>query len=260
MELNYNANNTNRFRFNGMYWDAHTQTYMTHHRHFNPRTGRWLTADPHWDIRTNSQFGDNRVMRNGRPIPYTWAILQSGNLYVGMGNNPVMFHDPEGLFIKFIPAAVAIYKMLKGNKNNSSSSQPQQSPPAQQIQPPAALPAAPATAAPASSAAMAGANSAIATISAAAAKKKQTPTIAGRGTTGNITPSNLNQQLAMQQVVSNPLAGATKLPITMTDPRWPASEGWVKKQNIVRLSDGTKINIHFVYNESLNLVDDFKFK
>ena len=30
-------------------------------------------------------------------------------------------------------------------------------------------------------------------------------------------------------------------------------------QSIVTLSDGTQINIHFVFNEALNLVDDFKF-
>ena len=34
----------------------------------------------------------------------------------------------------------------------------------------------------------------------------------------------------------------------------------IKMQNIIKLSDGTKINIHFVYNAVLNLVDDFKFK
>jgi len=64
----------------------------------------------------------------------------------------------------------------------------------------------------------------------------------------------------MDQVKSNPLEGAEPLRIEMTDSRWPGSEGWVKMQNIIKLSDGTKINIHFVYNAVLNLVDDFKFK
>ena len=72
--------------------------------------------------------------------------------------------------------------------------------------------------------------------------------------------NNLNEQLAMKQVKSNPLAGATEIPIKMTDSRWLGTDGWVKMQNIVTLSDGTKINIHFVYNKALNLVDDFKFK
>ena len=64
----------------------------------------------------------------------------------------------------------------------------------------------------------------------------------------------------MKQVQSNPLSGATKLPVEMTDSRWLGTDGWVKMQNIVTLSDGSKINIHFVYNESLKLFDDFKFK
>ena len=84
--------------------------------------------------------------------------------------------------------------------------------------------------------------------------------IANRGSTGRVDPNNLNEQLAMQQVQSNPLNGATKVPISMTDSRWLASDGWVKMQNVISLSDGTKINIHFVFNEVLNLVDDFKFK
>lgn len=45
----------------------------------------------------------------------------------------------------------------------------------------------------------------------------------------------------------------------MTDPRWPASEGWVKMQQIVQTSKGT-INIHYLYNQTLNIFDDFKLK
>lgn len=51
-------------------------------------------------------------------------------------------------------------------------------------------------------------------------------TIAGRGHSAGarIDATNLNEQLAMKQVMSNPLQGATRLNITMTDPlavkRW----------------------------------------
>jgi len=85
------------------------------------------------------------------------------------------------------------------------------------------------------------------------------PEMADRGSTGRTIPNNLNEQLAMQEVISNPLSGATHVNIEMRDPRWPASEGWVKKQRRLVLSDGTAINIHFAYNNKLNLVDDFKF-
>jgi len=48
VKVNPDPSNANRFRWGGMYWDAHTQTYYTAHRHYNPRTGRWLSEDPWW--------------------------------------------------------------------------------------------------------------------------------------------------------------------------------------------------------------------
>lgn len=85
-------------------------------------------------------------------------------------------------------------------------------------------------------------------------------TVEGRGNTGRTIPNTLNEQMAMHQVQSNPLEGATKVPLTMTDPRWPESEGWVKMQSVVQYADGTKTTIHFVYNETTGAFDDFKFK
>jgi hypothetical protein len=76
----------------------------------------------------------------------------------------------------------------------------------------------------------------------------------GLGSTGRTEPISLNEQLAMGQAMSNPSAGRT-LPTPMTDPRWLASEGWVKRsQNI----NGTEI--HYVENTRTGQVDDFKFK
>jgi len=86
----------NPFRFAGEHWDSHTQTYYLRARHFNPRTGRFLTPDPHWDITTNAIFGDSPTLRNDRYVPSIHAILQSGNLFAFGMNNPVMFIDPSG--------------------------------------------------------------------------------------------------------------------------------------------------------------------
>ena len=47
--------------------------------------------------------------------------------------------------------------------------------------------------------------------------------------------------------------------ITMKKTSWPSSEGWVKMQQIVPTSQGN-INIHYVYNQTLKIFDDFKFK
>ena len=86
-----------------------------------------------------------------------------------------------------------------------------------------------------------------------------TPTNTSRGSTGRTEPANLREQLAMEQVKSNPSAGTQLTKITLNDPRWPSSEGWVKMQQIVPTSQ-RNINIHYVYNQTLKIFDDFKFK
>ncbi len=84
--------------------------------------------------------------------------------------------------------------------------------------------------------------------------------VEGRGSTGRTIPNNLEEQMAMHQVQSNPLEGATELPIKLNDTRWKSSDGWVKMQSVVKTSDGNKITIHYVYNKVTGAFDDFKFK
>lgn len=91
-------------------------------------------------------------------------------------------------------------------------------------------------------------------------KRRQVPQpITSRGSTGRTEPANLREQLAIEQVKSNPSAGTLLKRITMNDPRWPLSEGWVKLQQKVPTSKGNII-IHYVYNQHLKIFDDFKFK
>lgn len=85
-----------------------------------------------------------------------------------------------------------------------------------------------------------------------------TNTNTSRGSTGRTEPANLNEQLAMKQVQSNPYAGTPLKKVNLHDPRWPASDGWQKMQQIVYTSQGD-INIHYVYNQTLKMFDDFKF-
>jgi hypothetical protein len=75
-----------------------------------------------------------------------------------------------------------------------------------------------------------------------------------------VLPNNLNEQMAMEQVKSNPLLNAEELPFKMGDTRWPSSDGWVKMQSVVTDSSGNKVNIHYVYNKITGAFDDFKFK
>jgi len=78
----------------------------------------------------------------------------------------------------------------------------------------------------------------------------------GRGNTGRFMPKTLNEQLAMKEALSNPLAGAKELKsVTMTDLRWSAKDGWVKMSKNVN-----GVEIHYVRNIKTGMVDDFKFK
>lgn len=78
---------------------------------------------------------------------------------------------------------------------------------------------------------------------------------AGIGSTGRTIANTLKEQLAMKEVMSNPLYEATELPIKMTDSRWLAEDGWVKMSNNIN-----GVEIHFVYNKITQIFDDFKFK
>lgn len=76
----------------------------------------------------------------------------------------------------------------------------------------------------------------------------------GLGSTGRVEPANLGEQLAMTSVRAEP-GGSVLRRVEMSDPRWLASDGWVKMQQI---ENG--VNIHYVRNTLTGAVDDFKFK
>lgn len=65
---------------------------------------------------------------------------------------------------------------------------------------------------------------------------------------GTTLPRVLREQLAVEEALSRPTAG-TQLPLKMTDPRWPASDGWVKMQQVIQ-SGGREgpINVHYLRN------------
>lgn len=69
-------------------------------------------------------------------------------------------------------------------------------------------------------------------------------------------PENLKEELALEQVLSDPSKGSVlNLKKGMTDPRWKQEDGWVKMtQNV------NGVEIHYVWNKVLNVFDDFKFK
>jgi RHS repeat-associated protein len=71
---------------------------------------------------------------------------------------------------------------------------------------------------------------------------------------GRSTPLNLKEMLALEATMADPLSGKI-LPLTMLDPRWPATAGWVKMaQNI------NGVEIHYLYNTITGQFAGFKFK
>lgn len=58
----------------------------------------------------------------------------------------------------------------------------------------------------------------------------------------------------MEQAISNP-APARPLTLKMIDPRWSASDVWVKYSQTIN-----GFEIHYVKNLKAGQIDDFKFK
>jgi hypothetical protein len=84
-----------------------------------------------------------------------------------------------------------------------------------------------------------------------------------RGSTADLTkgttiPRNLREKLAVEEARANPAIGK-ELGLEMTDPRWPKSEGWVKRHHQTQ-SGGNQIVVHYVHNKRTNFADDFKIK
>ena len=88
------------------------------------------------------------------------------------------------------------------------------------------------------------------------AEEKQLPKQEGRGQSkgGRHEPENLEEELAMEEAMSNPQNGKV-LEGKNTDPRWLAEEGWEKMTQNVKGKE-----IHYQYNPKTGQIDDFKFK
>lgn len=208
----------NPFRYSGEYWDSTTELQYLRARWYDPSMGRFISEDTY-----EGQI-DNPL---------------SLNLYTYVINNPLKYVDPtghehekgsgggggggagagSGRGLDLDAKASALFgKIFKSIKNIPAKIFGK------------------------------GNNS-------KGVGEVKTPTVAGRGQSkGGHQPTNLKEQLAVEESMSNPAAGKT-LEGKNTDPRWPADEGWVKKaQNV------NGVEVHYTYNTKTGEIDDFKIK
>ena len=280
--------------------DAETGTYYLRARYYDPTTGRFTQEDTHWDT-ANMIYGDNPQKINEREdklglktysyAPQITAVMQSGNLYVYCGNSPLYYTDPTGcewyhwLIGGLIVAATAVAVVVTAGGIV---------PAMYAVSAVACGTTAATTASTVAASAFVGATivvgssllmadySSIENFNASAdwstvlftaggllvggahgytLYQNSKIQIAGKGSTGRTEAANLHEQLAMKQVISNPLYEAKELTnIRMNDLRWHANDGWVKMERIIKFSDGTKVVIHFLYNTITKIFDNFKFK
>ena len=107
-EKNPDTNDTNPFRYCGEYFDVETGTYYLRARYYDPALGRFTSEDPHWNTGT-MVYGDEPMKLNEYTYaPDISAIIQSGNRYVYVINNPVLYVDKDGDIIVLAIVAGAI--------------------------------------------------------------------------------------------------------------------------------------------------------
>jgi hypothetical protein len=70
-------------------------------------------------------------------------------------------------------------------------------------------------------------------------------------------PRDLQKQLALDEAKGG--AGSPAKKLELKDPRYPPEDGWIKKSYTRTLSDGRKIEIHYVENTRTATREDFKF-
>jgi RHS repeat-associated protein len=87
------------YRFTGKELDEEAGLYYYGARYFNPRTSRWISADPAIDKYLPEVPKDNEARRRNRNLPGEGGIFNPVNLavYHYAMNNPLSYRDPTGV-------------------------------------------------------------------------------------------------------------------------------------------------------------------
>jgi RHS repeat-associated protein len=121
---------TTPYRFTGKELDSETGLYYYGARYLDPKTSRWLSADPAMgDYIPGAPVNDEARRRNGS-LPGMGGIFNLVNLHVYhyAGNNPVKYVDPDGRIQRHVDGTFDFYpttrKMtVEGNSGNIITAQ-----------------------------------------------------------------------------------------------------------------------------------------
>jgi RHS repeat-associated protein len=72
--INGHSSVENNFRFPGQYYDSETGLHYNYHRHYDPKTGRYITADPSHSI-------EPKATNIPYLVPFLLASPQELNVY-----------------------------------------------------------------------------------------------------------------------------------------------------------------------------------
>ena len=114
------------FRFTGKELDAETGLYYYGARYLDPKTSRWMSADPALsDYLPSAPVNDEAKKRN-QSLPGQGGVFNYVNLHVYhyAGNNPVVYRDPDGnvnvpIFAAYLKDAGTWARENLGNKLNN---------------------------------------------------------------------------------------------------------------------------------------------
>jgi len=90
----------NNFRFPGQHYDKETGLHYNYHRYYDPRTGRYLTADPFNFVGVQIAKQDLRAGPAAFLI-YQYSLLNPHltNVFLYAHSNPINLVDPFGLYL-----------------------------------------------------------------------------------------------------------------------------------------------------------------